>query len=63
MVDVKLFDQSKAHPEGLNVFLWHDQAVKGTKMTRLEANKTLKEYGLTKNSMLYLKYRIRESKY
>ena len=45
------------------MFLWYDEPVQGTKMEILKADKTVSDYGLTKNSVLYLKYRCRESKY
>lgn len=55
-----MFTQSDAQPEGFNVFYWCDDgAVKGTKMVKLDGNKTINDYGLDKNSVLYLKYRCR----
>ena len=64
MVDPKMFTHSEGQPEGFNVFYWCDDgAVKGTKMVKLDGKKTVNDYGLDKNSVLYLKYRCRESKY
>ena len=64
LVDPKMFTHSEGQPEGLNVFLWCDDGqVKGTKMVKLEGAKKISDYGLDKNSVLYLKYRCRESKY
>ena len=63
MVDPKMFLNKEGQPEGFNVFWWVDEAVKGTKMVKLEAGKTVAEYGMDKNSVLILKYRCRESKY
>ena len=64
MVDPKMFTHAEGQPEGFNVFLWCDDgAVKGTKMVKLDGNKTVNDYGLDKNSVLYLKYRCRASKY
>ena len=64
LVDPKMFTHSDSQPEGFNVFYWCDDgAVKGTKMIKLDGNKTIADYGLDKNSVLYLKYRCRESKY
>ena len=63
MVDPKTFSHANSRPEGLNVF-WHvDADQQGTKMVKLQGNKTCAEYGLDKNAVLYLKYRCRESKY
>ena len=63
MIDPKMFLAGEGQPEGFNVFWWSDEAVKGTKMTKLDPNKTIEQYGMDKNSMLILKYRCRESKY
>ena len=63
MIDPKQFLKAEGHPEGFNVFWWSDEAVKGTKMVKLDANKTIEQYGMDKNSVLILKYRCRESKY
>ena len=63
MVDPKMFLQAEGQPEGFNVFMWADEAVKGTKMVKLEANKSIAEYGMDKNAVLILKYRCRNSKY
>merc|ERR1711907_250375 len=60
LVDPKMFTHSEGQPEGFNVFYWCDDgALKGTKMVKLEGNKTINDYGLDKNSVLYLKYRCR----
>ena len=63
MVDPKMFVHAEGQPEGFNVFMWADEAVKGTKMVKLEAGKSIAEYGMDKNSVLILKYRCRNSKY
>ena len=58
MVDPKMFTHSEGQPEGFNVFYWCDDgAVKGTKMVKLDGKKTINDYGLDKNSVLYLKYK------
>ena len=59
MVDPKLFYHKDKQPEGFNVFLWYDEPVQGTKMEVLHEDKTVADYGLTKNSTLLLKYRCR----
>ena len=59
MVDPKLFRHENKQPEGFNVFLHLDEPVQGTRMTILDENKTVADYGLTKNSKLILKYRCR----
>ena len=58
-----MFVHAEGQPEGFNVFMWADEPVKGTKMVKLEAGKTIQDYGMDKNSVLILKYRCRESKY
>ena len=63
MVDPKMFRHEHKQPEGFNVFLWYDEPVQGTKMEILKGDKTVADYGLTKNSVLLLKYRCRQSKY
>ena len=59
LVDPKLFYHENKTPEGFNVFLHYDEPVQGTKMCILDENKTIADYGLTKNSVLLLKYRCR----
>ena len=43
-------------PEGMDVFI-HQDAPGTTKMTKLSKEKTIADYGMTKNSRLILKYR------
>ena len=54
MVDPSEFFGKK--PEGMDVFV-HEDAPGTTKMTKLNMDKTIASYGLTKNSRLILKYR------
>ena len=54
MVDPSMFFNKS--PEGMDVFIWND-CPGTTKMTKLVKDKTIGDYGITKNSRLILKYR------
>jgi len=58
MIDPSMFFNKS--PEGMDVFI-HQDAPGVTKMTKLTKEKTIGDYGVTKNSRLILKYRCGEA--
>lgn len=54
MIDPSMFFNKS--PEGMDVFI-HQDSPGVTKMTKLTKDKTINDYGITKNSRLILKYR------